>query len=185
MGKTVLWSNDMSLVKWTQWTTSVGWNVDEINWHVFGEVMSSGSIYIWLLFWIQGVDGEYKGVHSPISRTFSRPPTPFQSMDCGIWPLSIWLCTIPNRFVHLGPWSLGPFRFSLQNAIWFDRDRHRNLHPAPVPQPHPGAQWRWHVDHFGHAMRERGGDLEGLLYHITMLWKHSLFEQCLPDVADR
>ena len=73
--------------------------------------MSSGSIYIWLLFWIQGVDGEYKGVHSPISRTFSRPPTPFQSMDCGIWPLSIWLCTIPNRFVHLGPWSLGPFVF--------------------------------------------------------------------------
>jgi len=27
--------------------------------------MFSGSIYIWLLFWIQGVDGEYKGVHSP------------------------------------------------------------------------------------------------------------------------
>ena len=57
------------------------------------------------------MDGEYKGVHSPISRTFTRPPTPFQSMDCGIWPLSIWLCTIPNRFVHLGPWSLGPFVF--------------------------------------------------------------------------
>ena len=34
-------------------------------------------------------------------------------------------------------------------------------------------------------MRERGGDLEGLLYHTTMLRKHSLFEQCLQDVADR
>ena len=36
--------------------------------------MVLGSIYIWLLFWIQGVDGEYKGVHSPIARTFTRPP---------------------------------------------------------------------------------------------------------------
>ena len=34
-------------------------------------------------------------------------------------------------------------------------------------------------------MRERGGDPQGLLYHITMLWEHSLLEQCLPDVADR
>ena len=40
------------------------------------------------------------------------------------------------------------------------------------------------MDHFGHAMRERGGDPERLLYHITMLWKHSLFEQCLQNVAD-
>ena len=174
----------MSLVKWTQWITSVGWNVDEINWHVFGEVMSSGSIYIWLLFWIQGVDGEYKGVHSPIARTFTRPPHHFSPWTAafGLWAFG---SSRSRTVCPLGTQVIWTILFSIQDAIWFNCDCHRNLHPAPVPQSHSGAQRRWHVDHFGHAMRERGGDLEGLLYHITMLWKHSLFEQCLPDVADR
>ena len=58
--------------------------------------------------------GNTKGYIPQYQGTFTRPPTPCQSMDWGIWPPSIWLLTIPNRFVQLGPWSLGPFRFSVQ-----------------------------------------------------------------------
>ena len=110
--------------------------------------------------------------------TFGQPPLSMDNICEHLAPDD------PEPFVHLGLWSLGPLRFSISDAIWFDRDRHRNLHPPPVPQPHPGTQWWWHVDHFGHTLRERGGDPERLLYHITMLWKHSLFEQCLQNVAD-
>ena len=55
--------------------------------------------YTLLLFWIQGVVGEYKGVHSPLPEIFTRPPTPQRIL--GFWQLatwSTWLLVIPNRF---------------------------------------------------------------------------------------
>ena len=45
-----------------------------INGTSIGQYTFSVSFHLMLLFWIQGVEGEYKGVRSPLPENFHPPP---------------------------------------------------------------------------------------------------------------
>ena len=46
-----------------------------INGTSIGQYIFIVSLYFMLLFWIQGVEGEYKGVYSPLSENFHEFPS--------------------------------------------------------------------------------------------------------------
>ena len=85
--------------------------------------------------------GNTKGYIPQYQELLPAPPTPFQSMDCGIWPLSIWLCDDPEPFCPLGTpvtWTISFFSFKMQSDLTVIATGISIL--LQYRQPHPGAQ---------------------------------------------